>query len=229
MTKDLVKFLCGLAVIVIVIIALFATPRIDKGAKGVLHEIRTYDMWDVDGNPNMALAPHDQLSMQLVAMPQAPPIMQGETPPQLIKEMGMEIVPITGDKVRITGVMGNSWADRAGLKRDDILLRFNRVKIKGLDHFNSLITDALPEKNYKVKFLREGRVKSTLVTIGEGEMEGFTPIVPVTFMNPIGRLMQQGSSLFQCPQCGNSIITMDNGLNAGPICPACNFVMDRIR
>jgi S1-C subfamily serine protease len=74
--------------------------------------------------------------------------------------------------VKITGVMGSSWAQRAGLLSQDIVLSFNRKKIDGLKQFQTLVQQAAPEKDYQIKVLRGDRVKSFMVTVGEGEMEG---------------------------------------------------------
>lgn len=106
----------------------------------------------------------------------APPIFAGQEKPVLIKQMGVEAVPVTGGKVKITGVMGSSWADKAGLKAGDILLSFDTKKLTSFEQFQSLVTTAAPEKDYKITYLRGTRTEKGLVTIGEGEMEGFTPI-----------------------------------------------------
>lgn len=106
----------------------------------------------------------------------AVPIPAGAQRPVLVKEFGAEVVEVAAGKVKITGVMGNSWADKAGLKQGDILLAFDTKKITGLKQFQGMLAQAAPEKNYKVTFLRGGRTKRCVVTVGEGEMEGFTPI-----------------------------------------------------
>ena len=106
------------------------------------------------------------------------PIFANQAPPVLIKELGIEIVPASGGKVKITGVMGNSWADKGGLRAGDIIMEFDTKSIKGLENLKDIINRAPPEKEYKVKVLRSGRIKKCLVMIGEGEMGGFLPIAP---------------------------------------------------
>ena len=99
--------------------------------------------------------------------------------PVLIKKFGVEVEPITGGKVKITGVMGNSWAEKAGLKVGDILLSFDAKEITDLKQFQDMVTKAAPEMNFKVVYYRNGRRMKCLITLGEGEMDGFTPIVPI--------------------------------------------------
>ena len=106
------------------------------------------------------------------------PIFAGQAPPVLIKELGIEVIPASGGKVKITGVMGNSWADKGGLRAGDIIMEFDTKSIKGLESFRDIINRTPPEKEYKVKVLRAGRIKKCRVTVGEGEMGGFLPIAP---------------------------------------------------
>ena len=145
------------------------------------------------------------------AVTQAPAIQAGVQPPELIKEMGMEVVEISGGKLKITGVMGNSWADRARLQPKDIVLSFNGKRIRNLKHFQDLVQQAPPEKDYSIKIMRGDRVKSLRVTVGEGEMEGFTPIVPVAYMSPAG----SGPPAYAGHRCANC------GRPFGPVCPGC--------
>ena len=178
------------------------------------------------------------------ALTQGPPIMAGQVAPELIKYMGIEVIEVSGGKVKITGVMGASWADKAGLKADDIILRFNTKKIESLADFKKMLAAAPPEKDYPVKYLRNGAIKKTIVWIGEGEMEGFLPIkpskpavtaVPVVFGNAMGgqqgawmpnQGLGGGTCVYRCPQCGN---TMEGPVSSsGPICPICRIRTQRI-
>jgi len=118
----------------------------------------------------------NQGPLQQVAMPTAPPIAPGQDIPVLIKIMGVEAIQVGGGKVKITGVMGNSWAEKAKLQAGDILLTFNAQEITGLDQFQGLLKKAPPEQDAKITYMRETRKKKTVIFIGEGEMEGFLPI-----------------------------------------------------
>ena len=75
--------------------------------------------------------------------------------------------------------MGNSWAEKAKLQPGDILLSFDSKEITDLKQFQDMVTKAAPEMSYKVVFYRDGRKKKCLITLGEGEMDGFTPIPPL--------------------------------------------------
>ena len=61
----------------------------------------------------------------------------------------------------------------------DILLDFDGKEITDLKQFQDMVTKAAPEMNFKVAYYRNGRKMKCLITLGEGEMDGFTPIVPI--------------------------------------------------
>lgn len=208
---------------------------------GNLQQVAGRGGWN---QPGFAYGPNYAVQ---AALTQAPPIMAGQMPPELIKYMGIEVIEVGSGKIKITGVMGGSWADKAGLQADDIIVRFNNKKIESLEDFKTMVAAAPPEKDYPVKYLRNGALKKTMVTIGEGEMEGFLPIqrntpavaaVPVAFGNSMGG--QQGAwmpgqglgggmCVYRCPQCGN---TMEGAVSSdgtsGPICPICRIRTQRI-
>jgi predicted Fe-Mo cluster-binding NifX family protein len=117
-------------------------------------------------------------SAQPVAQPgAAPPIVEGQAAPSILKEFGIEVVGATGGGVHVTGVMGNSHAQAGGLRAGDIILAVNGQRLTTVREFKRLVNQAAPESNARIKALRNGRAKSLLVMVGEGEMEGFTPIV----------------------------------------------------
>lgn len=107
---------------------------------------------------------------------QAPAIEPGRAPPSVIKEFGMEVVVARAAGVRVTGIMGNSHAQAAGLRAGDIIIKCGRTSIRDLKHFQQLVSQATPEADVKLKILRSGRAKSVSMMVGEGEMEGVTPI-----------------------------------------------------
>lgn len=104
--------------------------------------------------------------------------------PQLIPELGVEVIGLSQGAAGITGVMGNSLAEKAGLQRNDVLVSFNKTDITGIGQLRRLVQKAPPERKCPIEIFRDGRIKSLFVMVGEGEMEGFTPIVPVTFTRP---------------------------------------------
>ncbi|UCC95275.1 MAG: PDZ domain-containing protein, partial [Candidatus Omnitrophota bacterium] len=214
MKKDIIVGGICLAFVIIIIIALFSNQSFDT-SRDIVHKIKTFDGRQVGFSPpdnrplagftkSMRFYPYPRGDTVPVALSGASARVQAQASLQLIKELGIEVIPISGGKLKISGVMGNSWAERGGLKRGDIILRFNKKSIKGLAHFKSLIEQATPEKDYRIKILRGSKVKSLRVTIGEGEMEGFTPIRPIAFTQPAGQGWHR-SDLYQCPRCGNCI------------------------
>lgn len=188
MKREILIAICGVIFVVMIAVALFNDKSVKDSAENTLHEITTYDLWKQTAYTQAAYCPVPQGgqryypqyqggNLQPVALAAAPVISAGQEVPVLIKQFGAEVMPVGGGKVKITGVMGRSWADKAGLKAGDILLSFDTKKITGLQQFQGLVTAAAPEKDYKITYLRGTRTKKGLVTIGEGEMEGFTPIV----------------------------------------------------
>jgi len=163
-----------LITIAVVVVAIFSTRRDATGeARDMLHEIRTFDTWSLAAGGGAQVYPGGGLCQVAGGMT---PIFANQAPPVLIKEMGIEVIPASGGKVKITGVMGNSWADKGGLRAGDIIMEFDTKSIKALESFRDIINRTPPEKEYKVKVLRAGRIKKCLVMIGEGEMGGFLPI-----------------------------------------------------
>ena len=106
----------------------------------------------------------------------APPIAPDAVKPLLIKPFGVEVCPAPGDGAMVTGVMGNSNASRAGLVRGDIIVECNGKKVADAEGFMKLVTAAPPEANAQLKVVRNGRLQKVAIMVGEGEMEGFTPI-----------------------------------------------------
>ncbi|MBF0386921.1 MAG: PDZ domain-containing protein [Candidatus Omnitrophica bacterium] len=126
----------------------------------------------VYGGSGMMLQP----GAMAAAMTGAPAIEPGQAAPELVKIMGVEAVEVGAGKVKITGVMGNSWAAKAMLQPGDILLSFNAKDITSFKQFKAMLAAVPPEKNYKITYLRSTRKKQAVLWVGEGEMEGFLPI-----------------------------------------------------
>jgi len=105
----------------------------------------------------------------------APPIPPNAVKPTLVPVFGMEVIPAPGG-LKVTGVMGNSYASRAGVKAGDMVIGCNGAKVSDLAQFKLAVDKSAPESNANVTFLRDGRKKDVAIMVGEGEMEGFTPI-----------------------------------------------------
>jgi S1-C subfamily serine protease len=106
----------------------------------------------------------------------APPITADAVKPILIKEFGIEVCPAVGEGAKVTGVMGNSYAAKAGLVAGDIIVECNGKKVGDAEGLAKLVSAAAPEAEAQLKVMRSGRLQKAAVMVGEGEMEGFTPI-----------------------------------------------------
>jgi S1-C subfamily serine protease len=206
MKKETFIIICGALFLTMMIIAAFNHPAVQTASAEMLHEIKTADVWQgaayvpVETNPqNGALTqiafpnpngaggsfPQYQVLGSVPQDPNQPAALPGNPvaidpdKPVLIKKFGAEVEPVTGGKVKITGIMGNSWAEKAKLQVGDILLSFDAKEITDIQQFQDMVTKAAPEMNFKLVYYRNGRKMKGLITLGEGEMDGFTPIVPV--------------------------------------------------
>ena len=205
MKKETFIIICGALFLTMMIIAAFNHPGVQTASAEMLHEIKTADVWHgaaytpLVNNPQAdtltpVAFPQYQVQSYLTQQPIQPvgfvtqdpnqQIAFANTPPGveqdkpvLIKKFGAEVEPITGGKVKITGIMGNSWAQKAGLQVGDILLSFDAKEITDLQQFQDMVTKAAPEMNFKLSFYRNGRKMKCQITLGEGEMDGFLPIV----------------------------------------------------
>jgi len=108
--------------------------------------------------------------------PAAPPIAADAVKPLLIKPFGVEVCPAPGGGAKVTGVMGSSFASKAGLVAGDIVIECNGKKVTDAEGLAQLILKAPAEAEAQLKIMRNDRVKKVAVMVGEGEMEGFTPI-----------------------------------------------------
>ena len=106
----------------------------------------------------------------------APAIAPNAVKPTLIKEFGVEICSAGGAGVKVTGVMGNSYASNAGLRAGDVIIECNGAKVGGVEELQQLVSRAPPEADAQIMVMRNGRTRDLLIMVGEGEMEGFTAI-----------------------------------------------------
>lgn len=58
-------------------------------------------------------------------------------------------------------------ADKAGIKRGDIITTFNGTKVTGSTQLRNLVAEAKPGSDAKVELLREGKKQDVTVTLGE--------------------------------------------------------------
>jgi serine protease Do len=95
--------------------------------------------------------------------------------PLVIKQLGMEVME-AGGGVRITGVMGNSHAERAGLRAGDMIGKLGGREVMTLAQLQGAIASAKPESSVAILVVRDGLLVKLAAMVGEGEMEGVTPI-----------------------------------------------------
>jgi S1-C subfamily serine protease len=105
----------------------------------------------------------------------APTIAADAVKPSLIREFGIEVIAVPGG-VKVTGVMGNSFASRGGATAGDIIIGCNGAKVRDLVQFQDAVGAMVPESNAKITVLRNGRTRDLSIMVGEGEMEAFLPI-----------------------------------------------------
>ncbi|MBF0618630.1 MAG: PDZ domain-containing protein [Candidatus Omnitrophica bacterium] len=180
MKREIFIGLCGVGFLGMLVIAIFTHQETQDVAVDTFHEIQAVDAFKQAAAP-CPIVGGQQVMMQPAAMAQAafataPAITDAPDKPVLIKYFGCEVIAINGGKVKVTGIMGNSWAEKAGLKIGDMLLSFNGKSIESLAQFQDMLVKAPPEKDYKLDYMRGTHKKNTVIFIGEGEMDGFLPI-----------------------------------------------------
>jgi hypothetical protein len=80
-----------------------------------------------------------------------------------------------GQGVRVTQVLADSPAEKAELKRDDVVLAYNDTPIRDCEHFARLIIDDKPTNKVKLSILRDGEKKTIEAVLAEGPALRLTP------------------------------------------------------
>jgi len=94
----------------------------------------------------------------------------------LIKQLGIAVTSAPSSGAVVTGVMGKSYAQTAGLRAGDVVIGCGRKTVRDAQHLQRLLGLAAPEAYTRLRVLRNGTEKTVRVMVGEGEMEGFLPI-----------------------------------------------------
>lgn len=181
MKKEVFIAFCGIAFLAMLVIAVFTHQDVQDAANDAFHEIKTYDGFKQAAAPVGAQGDILQPLMMQPGMAQqvamtAPAITADQDKPVLIKYFGCEVASVIGGKAKVTGIMGNSWAEKAGLKTGDILLSFNGKEITSIAQLQDILVKSPGEADYKLDYLRGPLKKHTTIFIGEAEMDGFLPI-----------------------------------------------------
>ena len=77
----------------------------------------------------------------------------------------------TSEGSLVGDVSSDGPADKAGIKRGDIITSFNGAKVTGSTQLRNLVAEASPGSSAKVQLLREGQQKEVTVTLGERPKE----------------------------------------------------------
>jgi len=136
------------------------------------------------GPPPSPLGPNAVFGQAVGAMPApvpyavAPsPIQPAAQPSAAIKQLGLEATDAeTGAGVRVTGVMGGSRAEAAGLRAGDIIVKVGGADVGNLVELQTVLAKAAPQASVILRVVRDGRLLKLTATVGEGELEGVTPV-----------------------------------------------------
>lgn len=71
--------------------------------------------------------------------------------------------------VGITGVVKDSPAEKAGLKKDDVILRFDNESVTSVRKLNRLVSEVAPDQTARVAISRGGSEQEVTVTVGKRE------------------------------------------------------------
>ncbi len=145
----------------------------------------------------------------------------------LVRPIGIEVKDQLGGVIACA-VYGNSWAEKAGMKQGDIIVRFNHEDVVYVNQFQDLVAKAPPEKRVPTTVLRKGKKIKFDVWVGEGELEGVvipTPAAAAGWGRGFGpgQGFGQGGGYAVCPGCGFRMLCQRG--QACPLCPRCNNYM----
>jgi serine protease Do len=96
-------------------------------------------------------------------------------------QLGVEVQPVTSDLAESLGlkhvggaiigkVTPDSAADRAGLKRGDVIQSFNGQTVADINSLRNHVADAAPGSNASVVIVRDGAEKTVAVKLDEAEV-----------------------------------------------------------
>jgi len=80
-----------------------------------------------------------------------------------------------GDGVLVTRVIDDSPADRAGLRKGDILVSFNSRTLSSPDQLRELVTDAGPGRTVALRIVRDGEKRTLSAELSARDVDDSTP------------------------------------------------------
>src|SRR5689334_24480058 len=75
--------------------------------------------------------------------------------------------------VGVTQVIKDSPAEKAGLRKDDVILRIDGENVSSVRKLNRLVSEMSPDQNVKVSFSRGGSEQEVTATIGKRNNRSF--------------------------------------------------------
>jgi len=106
-------------------------------------------------------------------------VMIQDITPELAKSFGLK--DTTG--VLISDVVKGAPADKAGLLRGDVILRFDNKEIENAHTLSQLVATTAPNSTVKIDLLRNGKKETISVKIGTMQAEGQKAISPAEKSN----------------------------------------------
>jgi serine protease Do len=99
--------------------------------------------------------------------------------PELAKQFNLkdEVGALIGD------IVENSPAEKAGLKRGDVIIEYDGKKIKEPNTLRNMVANTLPGEEHQVKVLRDNKTLIVPLTIGELPVDAQEEIVAGDFEN----------------------------------------------
>ncbi len=108
---------------------------------------------------------------------------------ELTPELAVKFSYKDQDGVLVNGVYPQSPAERAGIKRGDIIVHYNGRPVKDAGSFRNQVASTFPGKKVKIKIFRDGRLNDIELIIAEQSHQGYE--VPAY----LGRLHQRKHAL----------------------------------
>jgi serine protease Do len=113
-------------------------------------------------------------------------VMIQKVTPELAKQFGLE----ESEGVLVAQVMEDSPAERAGIKREDIIIEFDRTRIHKVNELQKIVADTPVGKQVSVRVIRGGREKTLEVEVGELKEEKVAKAGEFTTEKELGLTVQ---------------------------------------
>ncbi|MFQ6080016.1 MAG: PDZ domain-containing protein, partial [Thermodesulfobacteriota bacterium] len=104
--------------------------------------------------------------------------------PELAKQFGLEKWAL------VAQVMENSPAERAGIKREDIIIEFDDKKIHKMNELPKIVANTPVGKQVEVKVVRQGKEKNLKIEVGELKEEKVAKAGEFTTEKELGLTVQ---------------------------------------